>query len=102
METQNKIINNIVTILSKEDQVDKIIFFGDYLPNGMPYEVTLIIYENCNPDYMISQEKYEKLLKTATQNISLNVLAVNSEEAKRSLDQRLINALCIYEKKVKK
>ena len=102
METQNKIIQKIVSAVSTEKHVEKIIFFEDYLVNGMPHEITLIIYESCEPNYIITQEKYEKLLKNIQVNIPINILAVNSEDALRSLDKRLENSQCIYDKKAKK
>ena len=99
MLTQNEIINNIVTILKKEEQVDRVYFLASYLVGGMPYEVSLIIYENCRPNYMVSQSNYEQLLRGTTGDIILNILPVNCNDAQKSLDRRLEDTLCIYERK---
>ncbi len=101
MLTQNELIDMIVKILSKEEQVCKVYFFASYLVNGRPYEATLIIYENCETDYIIAQHNYEKLLKEVGNHVALNILPVNKDEAQRSLDRRLQGLLCIYEKKEK-
>ena len=99
MQTQQEIIDRIVKILSKDENIDKILFFGSYLVNGKPYEVSLIIFEKESPNYLISQFHYEKLLKEVAQGLILNILPVNSAQAEMSLNRRLEDALCIYQKK---
>lgn len=99
MQTQQEIVDRIVKILSKEKNIDKVFFFGSYLVNGKPYEISLIIYENKSDDYLISQFYYETLLKDIRNEMIVNLLPVNTIEAKRSLDKRLEDALCIYQRK---
>ena len=99
MKTHDEVIENIVKILSVDDNIDKVLFFGAYLVNGKPYEISLIIFEKESNDYLASQFHYEKLLKEIGKDISLNILPVNSTKAQQSLNRRLKDALCIYQRK---
>ena len=99
MQTQHEIIDIIVAALAPLKQVEKIIFSANYLVNGTPYDVTLIIYENCQPNYIVSQQTYEELLKDISNNINLNILAVNADSAQMFLNKRLESFLTIYKKK---
>ena len=99
MRTKDEIIESIVTILSQEKNIEKILFLGDDPIDNEPYDIALIIFEKDSPDYFISQFHYEELLKDIKQNIFFNILPVNSSQAEISLNQRLKEALCIYQKK---
>jgi hypothetical protein len=99
MRTQDQIIESIVDILSKERQVCKVFFFINRIKGNHLLEATLIIYEDCEPDYIISQGSYEELLKDIANKIQLNILPVNSVDAEKFLDRRLEDLLCIYERK---
>ena len=99
MQTKDEIIESIVTILSQEENIEKILFLGDDPIAGEPYNIALIIFEKDSPDYFISQFHYEALLKDIKQNIIFNILPVNSSQAEVSLNKRLPDALSIYQKK---
>lgn len=99
MQSQNEIIENIVTILSKEKNINKIFFLAEDPKENTPYNIALIIFEEDSPDYFISQFHYEALLKNISGNITFNILPVNSNKAEVSLVKRLEDALCIYQKK---
>ena len=100
MRTQDQIIDAIVKVLSQERQVTKVFFFTHPVPNSSQNKISLIIYEDCDPDYIISQFKYETLLKNIGNDVILNILPVNCMDAQKSLDKRLEDYLCIYNKKV--
>lgn len=99
MHTQNEITQFIVDALSPLSYVEKILFSAEYLVNASPYDVTLIIYESCEPNHIATQQKYEDLLKSLSSSIHLNILAVNSKAATTFLDKRLKHYLNIYTRK---
>lgn len=97
MQTQNEIIDIIVRMISPLEHVEKIIFSADYLVNGFPYAITLIIYENGKPNYIVTQQEYELLLKSIS--VQINLLAISTQHVTTTLDYRLQDFLIIYEKK---
>lgn len=99
MQRKDEIIESIVTILSKEDNVEKVFFFGDEPRDSEPYDIALIVFEKESPNYFISQFHYEALVKDINKNIFFNILPVNSSQAEIRLNLRLKDALCIYQKK---
>ena len=99
MQTQNEIVDIIVRMISPLEHVEKIIFSADYLVNGFPYAITLIIYENTKPNYIVTQQEYELLLKAINGSVQINLLAISTEHVTTTLDYRLQDFLTIYEKK---
>ncbi|MBF0202461.1 MAG: nucleotidyltransferase domain-containing protein [Desulfamplus sp.] len=76
---QKEIIKQqIRTILSNEEEVQKVVIFGSFIKSDMPNDIDIAVFQNSNNEYLSLSMKYRKLLRGLTDSIPYDVVPLHS------------------------
>ena len=80
--TQKKHLKKRITeILSREEEIQKIVLFGSFLTSDNPQDIDVAIFQNSNEKYLPLALKYRKLMREISGILPLDIipLKINSQ-----------------------
>lgn len=79
--TNNKkadLINELLSCLNKEKEIQKIVIFGSFSRSADPGDIDVVIFQNSKQSYLPLALKYRKKTRSISQKIPLDIIPVTS------------------------
>lgn len=96
---RDKIKSDIISILSVQQDIEKIVLFGSFLSTDSPNDIDIAIYSNSNNDYLTLALKYRKLLRDVSKVLPIDVIPVKNNKGISFFDNEINKGEIIYEKR---
>lgn len=91
--------NEIVRLLSKDKEIQKIILFGSFLNSEDPGDIDIAIVQNSNENYLTLAMKYRKQMRDISKQLPLDVIPVKAQTGTGPFSQMIRSGKVIYEKR---
>lgn len=88
----------IVTAISGNKEIEKIVIFGSFLQAGKPNDIDIAIFEDSKEDYLTLALKYRKQLRQLSKRVPVDVIPLKNEYYGHILIDEINNGEVIYEK----
>ncbi len=73
---KEEIKRQIKNILSKEQEIQKIIVFGSFINSEAPNDIDIAVFQNSDGHYLALSMKYRKLIRKVIDNIPYDVIPI--------------------------
>lgn len=73
---KEEIKRQIKNILSKEQEIQKIIVFGSFINSEAPNDIDIAVFQSSDQHYLALSMKYRKLIREIIDNIPYDVIPI--------------------------
>lgn len=73
---KEEIKRQIKNILSKEQEIQKIIVFGSFINSETPNDIDIAVFQSSDRHYLALSMKYRKLIREIIDNIPYDVIPI--------------------------
>ena len=77
--TKNEIIEKLVSCLSTEKEIRKIIIFGSFVFSDTPHDIDLAIFQDSHEKYLPLVLKYRNKTRSISKEIPLDIFPLKSD-----------------------
>ncbi len=91
--------DEIVRLLSEEEEIQKIILFGPFLNSDDPKDIDIAIVQNSNENYITLAMKYRKQVRTLAHQLPLDIIPVKARLFSGPFLDIVNSGKVIYEKR---
>lgn len=73
---KDKIKKDLVTYLSDDSSIEKVVIFGSFLKEENPHDLDIAIFSDEDKDYLTLAMKYRRKLRRISGQLSIDVIPV--------------------------
>ncbi|MFA5812374.1 MAG: nucleotidyltransferase domain-containing protein [bacterium] len=77
-ETKQKIKRQIVSTLSQEREVQRIVIFGSFLTSPAPHDLDVAVFQESSEGYLALALKYRRLVRDVARLIPLDIIPLKA------------------------
>ena len=92
------IINNLISFLTDEPEVRRIVIFGSFLTSPNPHDLDVAVFQDSNEKYLPLALKYRKKTRPIAEKIPLDIFPLRLDAAKSFFMDEISKGRVIYER----
>jgi predicted nucleotidyltransferase len=97
IDKQN-IINNIISSLTEEPEVRRIVVFGSFLTSPTPNDIDVAVFQDSNEQYLSLAMKYRKKMRPVSEKIALDIFPLRPDASESFFMDEIAEGRVIYER----
>ncbi|SMP59296.1 hypothetical protein [Desulfonatronum lacustre] len=97
-ESRENVRKNLVTSLSPEPEVRRIVVFGSFLSATEPADVDVAVFQDSNEGYLQLAMKYRRLTREIAKTIALDILPLKESHYPSAVPLSITEGQVIYER----
>ena len=95
-EQKRELQDEIVSCLSAEDEVRRIVIFGSFVHSDDPEDVDVAVFQDSQDGYLPLALKYRRMTRPVARRIPLNIIPLRSGIASHRFANEVEQGITIY------
>ncbi|MGA2914453.1 MAG: nucleotidyltransferase domain-containing protein [Sedimentisphaerales bacterium] len=92
------IISNLISFLTDEPEVRRIVIFGSFLTSPNPHDLDVAVFQDSSEKYLPLALKYRRKTRSIAQKIPLDIFPLRSDAGKSFFMDEISKGRVIYER----
>src|SRR4051812_18221327 len=81
VEEKTSIERDLVSCLSRQPEVRKLVIFGSFLGSSEPHDLDIAVFQDSQEAYLPLAMRYRRLTRVLAQRIPLDIIPIRASEA---------------------
>lgn len=92
------IITSLVSLLTNEPEVRRIVIFGSFLTSANPHDMDVAVFQDSNEKYLPLAMKYRKKTRPIAEKIALDIFPLKSDVGESFFMDEISKGRVVYER----
>lgn len=92
------IIGNLISFLTDEPEVRRIVIFGSFLTSSNPHDLDVAVFQDSNEKYLPLALKYRRKTRSIAEKIPLDIFPLKTDAQKSFFMDEISKGRVIYER----
>ena len=97
-QEKNEIKKNLISCLSSEKEIYKIVIFGSFISSISPNDVDVAIFQNSNDNYINLAMKYRRKIRDISKKIPIDIIPLRKDITNCDFLSEILRGEVIHEK----
>ena len=98
IKEKNEIKNELISCLSSEKEIYKIVIFGSFVSSSSPNDIDVAIFQNSNDNYITLAMKYRRKIRNVSKKIPIDIIPLKNGIKDSNFLSEILMGEVIHEK----